>query len=70
MRIFCLIAGVLLISGLCGCSSQQLYESGQTWQRNRCNQIFDAQERIRCLESTSTSFEEYQRESEAARNAR
>ncbi|AMV71911.1 hypothetical protein JCM30471_34280 [Desulfuromonas carbonis] len=70
MRYFALLFGILLLFGLGGCSSRQLYESGQSWQRNQCNQIFDALERSRCLESTSSSFEEYRRESEAVRNAR
>jgi len=70
MRIFWLVVGSLVLLGLGGCSSRQLYESGQSWQRNQCNQIFDSLERSRCLESTSSSFEEYRRESEAVKNAR
>lgn len=70
MRYFGLLFGIFVLFGLGGCSSRQFYESGQSWQRNQCNQIFDSLERSRCLESTSTSFEEYRRESEAVKNAR
>lgn len=46
-----------------GCSTGQLYATGQSWQRNQCNQIMDQQERSRCLSSTHTSYEAYQQES-------
>lgn len=51
-----------------GCTSQQLYGAGQAWQRNECQKIPDAQERSRCLSSASTSYEDYRRQSEAARS--
>lgn len=51
-----------------GCSTQQAYDMGQAWKRNECFRINDTQERNRCMASTSTSYEEYQRESKAARN--
>ena len=50
-----------------GCSSQQAYGVGQAWQRNECYKIGDAQERGRCLASSSTSYDEYKRQSDAAR---
>ena len=58
--------GILLIVeaiSLSGCSAGQLYATGQSWQRNQCNQIMDQQERSRCLSSTHTSYEAYQQES-------
>ena len=59
-----------LFVGLCligACSTQQVYNTGQAWQRNECNKIIDTQERSRCQSSTSTSYEEYQRQAEKAR---
>jgi len=53
-----------------GCTSQQLYGTGQAWQRNECQKIPDAQERSRCLSNASTSYEDYKRQSEAARNGK
>jgi hypothetical protein len=52
---------------LVACSSQQAYSIGQTWQRNECYKIGDAAERKRCLDSHSTSFDEYKRQADAAR---
>ncbi|MDP1549520.1 MAG: hypothetical protein Q8L97_05090 [Nitrosomonas sp.] len=48
-----------------GCTTQQLYNTGQAWQRNECGRIMDQQERSRCLSSTSTSYEAYQKQSGA-----
>ena len=59
------VAAVLSI--LAGCSTQQLYGAGQAWQKTECTKIIDAQERSRCLASTNTSFDEYQRQRDAAR---
>jgi hypothetical protein len=53
--------------GLGACSSQQAYGAAQAWQRNECFKINDAQERSRCLASTSTSYEDYKRQADAAR---
>jgi hypothetical protein len=50
-----------------GCSSQQLYGVGQGWQRQECNKISDTQERSRCMASSSTSYDRYKRDSEAAK---
>jgi hypothetical protein len=60
-------AGALIVAALGGCSSQELYGGGQNWQRNECRKLPDVQERERCAASTSMSFEEYRRQSEAAR---
>jgi hypothetical protein len=59
-----------VVFALAGCSTEQVYNTGQAWKRNTCYQINDAQERGRCLASTSASHEDYQREAEAARGAR
>lgn len=61
-----LLAWVALAAGLAACSSQQLYSAGQAWQRSECHKLNDAQERNRCLASSATSYEQYQRESKPA----
>jgi hypothetical protein len=53
--------------GLSACSSQQLYGAGQGWQRAECNKVMDSQERSRCMASASTSYEEYRKQSDAAK---
>ena len=42
------------------CSAQQLYATGQQWQRNECLKIDDRAERQRCEQSHATSYEAYQ----------
>ena len=64
-HLFALIAALVLPS----CSSQQLYGAGQEWQKNECNKIMDMQERNRCMSSAKTSYEDYKRQSDAAKGA-
>jgi hypothetical protein len=55
---------------LAACTSRQLYDSAQGWQRNECNRLVDLQDRKRCLESSATSYDEYKRQTEPARATR
>ncbi len=57
------IAVTAAVVTVTGCTAQQLYSTGQSWQRNECSKIMDQQERARCLSSTSTSYEVYQKQS-------
>ncbi len=59
--------GVILVGVSClhGCSSQQIYGAGQAWQRHECAKINDAEQRRRCMESASTSYDQYKRETHA-----
>ncbi len=50
-----------------GCTSEQAYSGGQAWQRNECNRLPDGMERTRCLERANTSYDDYQKEVEAAK---
>ncbi len=67
MRTRLWLAAPCFLLGLAACSTQQAYGIGQAWQRNECVRIVDAQERSRCLASTSTSYEDYKRQSEAVK---
>lgn len=69
MRIQLLLATSCFLLGFAACSTQQAYGVGQAWQRNECYRINDAQERSRCLASTSTSYDDYKRQSEAAKGS-
>ena len=67
---FLAIGLFLLLGQLVACSSQQMYGSGQAWQKNQCSKIIDAQERSRCMASTSTSYDEYRRQQQAAQSSK
>jgi hypothetical protein len=55
------LAPVLL--GLCsGCTSQQLYATGQAYQRNQCLRLPDQGESERCMGKTNMTYEDYKRE--------
>jgi hypothetical protein len=47
-----------------GCTAQQAYETGQSWQRNRCDRIVDFEERRRCLEAADVPYDSYRRQTE------
>lgn len=67
---FVLIVIVVATQALAACSSRQLYGAGQAWKQNECNRIMDVQERNRCTASNQTSYEDYQRQTEAAKGSR
>jgi hypothetical protein len=54
------------LPALTGCSAQQGYAGAQSWKRNQCSKIVDAQERIRCLREADISYDNYNKASEAA----
>ncbi|WP_460531308.1 hypothetical protein [Chitinimonas naiadis] len=64
-----LLVGVLILA-ISGCSSKQLYLSGQNWQQEECNKQPDMQARQRCLARANTSYEDYRRETGATRDAK
>jgi len=47
-------------AALGACSLQQLYATGQQWQRNQCQKIDDRAQRTRCEDGVALSFDEYQ----------
>ncbi|MFZ2987643.1 MAG: hypothetical protein WA086_06595 [Ideonella sp.] len=59
------VAAMAALATLAACSSQQLYEAGQGWQRQECEKILDAQERGRCIAATRNSYDSYKRQTEA-----
>jgi hypothetical protein len=52
---------------LCACTTQQLYQTGQGWQKQECQRIQDREERGRCEKSAALSYERYKAEAEAAK---
>lgn len=47
-----------------GCTTQQLYSTGQSWQRNQCTRLMDHQERERCMANAGASYETYKKQSD------
>jgi len=63
LRRFMLAATLTVVSAITlGCSTQQLYGTGQAWQRNECQRLVDQYERERCLTNANTSYESYQKQ--------
>jgi len=62
-RIIALVASL----SAAACTAQQVYGSGQAWQRNQCARIPDKAEYDRCMASVAATYEDYKRETEAGR---
>jgi hypothetical protein len=64
------LAYAVIVALLAGsaCTSQQLYQTGQEWQRNQCNELPDNAERERCLGQANTRYEDYKRQTEKGQN--
>ncbi|OIR07801.1 hypothetical protein GALL_100830 [mine drainage metagenome] len=66
IRKFLSIAALPIVCGLfSGCTSQQLYGTGQEYQRNQCLHIPDKAESDRCLGKINTSYDDYKREKDS-----
>jgi len=65
----CIALAVLIALASGGCSNEQVYDTGQSWQREQCDRIMDRFERERCLASNSQSYEDYQRQRAADKTA-
>lgn len=57
-----------ILLSVAGCSTQQLYSTGQSWQRQECLRLPDLAERDRCLRSTARSYDEFRAEAARAGN--
>lgn len=53
---------------LAACSSRELYQTGQGWQKQECQKLADIAERQRCEKSAALSYERYKAEADAAKN--
>jgi hypothetical protein len=62
-RILAIAVSVTMVT-ITGCTAQQLYSTGQSWQRNECSKIIDQQERARCLSNAGASYETYKKQSD------
>ena len=62
-----ILQAVAMVVSLFGCSSQQLYATGQGWQKQECQKILEREQRMRCEQSAATSYERYQADATAAK---
>jgi hypothetical protein len=51
------------------CTSQELYSTGQQWQKQECGKLQDRDERTRCEKSRALSYDRYKAQADAARSA-
>lgn len=64
VRILPTAVAVAALMAATGCTTQQLYNTGQSWQRNQCTQLMDQQERERCMANAGSSYETYKKQSD------
>jgi hypothetical protein len=58
----CLVGagGLLVLAVLAGgCTSEQMYGTGQNWQRNQCNRMPDGDERRECMARADVWYDDY-----------
>ena len=60
----------LIVATAAGCSARVAYDSAQNWQRLECQKIQDPSARSKCLADAGTPYEDYKRQSEAAKSAK
>jgi hypothetical protein len=63
IKLYIAVAISALVSG---CTSEQLYNTGQAWQQGNCEKIADQDVRKRCLDA-DTSYDAYKRQTEDRR---
>lgn len=63
-RILTAAAATAALTVATGCATQQLYSTGQSWQRNQCTRLVDQLERERCLANAGASYETYKKQSD------
>ena len=53
---------MLLTLALLACTTEQVYGTAQSWQRNQCSRLPDKAEFDRCMSKTDTTYESYKRQ--------
>jgi hypothetical protein len=64
LAFLCLL--VLVAAGPAGCSGEQAYSAGQSWQRNQCARLPDKAEYDRCMADANRSYDSYKREKDGS----
>lgn len=55
-----LAAGIAALS-LPACTTEQVYASGQAWQRSQCAKLLERWEYERCMRDADLAYDEYKR---------
>jgi hypothetical protein len=55
---------LLMLAFLSACTTEQRYNTAQSWQRNRCNQLPDKAEVDRCASNGNMPYDAYKAQSE------
>lgn len=61
------LAAALFALSASGCSNRQVYETLQDWQAQHCERTISENDRARCLQAASDSYDEYRRQREEDR---
>ncbi|MGD9584270.1 MAG: hypothetical protein AB7V26_11480 [Lysobacterales bacterium] len=59
-----LLATALFALCATACSNRQVYETLQSWQAERCERTISEDDRARCLQAASDSYDAYRRQRE------
>jgi len=60
-----LLNAILIVLFQTGCSAQQVFATGEAYQRERCLRILDNLQRKHCMSQISTDYLEYERQKSA-----
>ena len=52
---------------LAACTNEQVYGTGQAWQRNQCARLPDKAEYDRCMAGASTTYDSYKKQVESVK---
>lgn len=55
------VLALCITFSVAGCTTQQTYNSAQSWQRNECQRQVDTIERERCIAGTTMTYDDYRR---------
>ena len=55
------VLALCITFSVAGCTTQQTYNSAQSWQRNECHRQVDTIERERCIAGTTMTYDDYRR---------
>jgi hypothetical protein len=64
LRIVFALSATFVLAAFSACSAEQMYGSGQAWQRNQCSRMPDKAEADRCAAGTTRTYDTYKRQPE------